>query len=124
MGYDYTKIINEILNFLNSKEKTLYVTDEVIKIYLRKSTRYYQKRAIVNCLDIANISIPEVIWNNGIGTRFFEVLFDKFSEYNIYIENVLNPALIHILEKFNLEKHYVCDEDVCYIIIKNEKLKL
>lgn len=92
------EIFQEILKFLNNSDRNIWIENDLYKIYLRKSKRYFQG-TIYTCFDIGQIEVAEEFRYQGHGKRFIE----KFHEINPYqltmIESVLNSSLQDHLRK-------------------------
>jgi predicted acetyltransferase len=65
-----------------------------MQIYVRKSKRYING-ILIECIDIANVSVDDEMRGQGIFTRFLERLINEY-DFNIYIESIINPSVERI----------------------------
>jgi hypothetical protein len=127
--------VRVLFDFITSSERTrwLFVEDK-FKVFVRKTKRLYAKPAHMegrlpfpsrqafsfDCIDIGSIEIQPGYQNKGVCTRVFDV-FERITDlygFGIYVENVLNPTLAHIMAK----RSYFVYGDGCYIRHKFGKL--
>lgn len=102
------EITQKIQNFLNSRERNLWIDGDHMQIYVRKSTRFFEQQNAL-CLDLASISIEPEHQHKGL----FKKVITTFLDLNPYpffmIENVLNPSLYFYLDthkKFKMLDNY------------------
>ena len=115
-NYNYSDILSEIDTFLKSSIRNVYVNDDKITMYIRKSQRLVNKQT-VKFFDIGNISIDENHWGKGIFTNLISNLISKYPDMNIFVESILNPAIETALNKFNFEKQDLYGQINMYRII-------
>lgn len=90
-------LVNELKDFLHSSERSRWLCNNKVKVYVRKSTRYLrindQKALPYKCLDIASIEVTPKYQRQGI----FKKVLQTWINYNpfpvVFIENVLNDDL-------------------------------
>ncbi len=92
------KIFKEIDLFIKSVERNKCINKDGINLYIRKSKRLINN-VLYDFLDIASIEVK--IKNKGNFTYFINIFQHKYP--NIYVENIMNPIVCHILEKFNFK---------------------
>lgn len=87
----------QLSKFLESKETNKWLDDDILAVYVRKSTRLLCGER-VSFLDIANIReiAPEYL-----GKGYFKSFITHAEQTgeNIYVENVLSPTLRDMLRK-------------------------
>ena len=100
----FENLFKQIDLFLSSFQRNKWVDDD-IKIYLRKSHRKVKEfDNVVLFIDLASIEIfDEKNHNKGIFSSFLKEFIDRYKDKNIFVESIVNPALIHILEKFGFK---------------------
>ncbi len=79
-----------------------------LKAYIR-STERYRDDDITSTLELANITVKKE--NKGWATWFLDKMEHCRGTRTVYVENVVSPALIHILNK----RRYIQVEDKPYI---------
>ena len=109
-------LLNKIEDFKNSSFRNIHIKEFPIKIYIRKSYRFHNKKAY-SCIDIASVEIEPIEWNKGYFTLFIKELLKKYSNENIFVECIMNPAVITVLNKFKFEKY---KDDDCMILIQED----
>ena len=98
-------IVSQIIDFYNSETKIKWVENPYIKIYTRKSIRLFNKEKI-DCLDIANIEVPEDFRGQGIFEQTLDRIILEFPETNLFVESILNIKLIPFLTR----KGFISDD--------------
>ena len=96
----------ELNTFLNSTQRNLWIGDDRVAVYVRKSKRYVLE-VCHPVLDLASIEVNVEYRRQGI---FKDVFFTcrKLSPYPyVYVENVLEPYLDHWLRT---QDHVCIDE--------------
>lgn len=87
---------DELNYFLNSTHRNLWIGNDRVAVYVRKSKRYVLG-ACHPVLDLSSVEVNEEYRRQGI---FKDVFFTcrKLSPYPyVYVENVLEPCLDHWL---------------------------
>lgn len=95
--------MKELDLFLASSDRNRWLFEDKIKVYVRKSTRIINKELRCKCLDIASIEVEPGYYNHGIFTDFMTQLLKEYPNLNIYVENICNPAVTHVLKKFDFK---------------------
>lgn len=119
--YDYSVIFDQLLLFLGGKRTNQYIRDDAMSIYIRKSRRLIDGE-MIQFLDLANIQIEDDYQNKGIYSNLMKKIVEKYPDYNIFIENILNPHTEPILKKLGFK--YTDSVDRCMYMINNKELKL
>jgi EAL domain-containing protein (putative c-di-GMP-specific phosphodiesterase class I) len=90
-------VIDQIDDFMLSKNSIVWIEDNILKIYVRKNFRYINHQQ-VNTFDIANI---KTISKRYQGKGYFKAFMLKVESLGIpvYVECIHNPKLIDMLEK-------------------------
>ena len=95
-------ILNQIDYFLNSNVKNLWIGNEEIKIYVRKSKRYF-KGQVFNFFDFASIEVENT--GQGLFTQILKKFEEKYPDKNIFIESVLTERFAdYIKNKLGFEE--------------------
>lgn len=97
---------DELNYFFNSKNYNLWIGNDRVDVYVRKSKRYILE-VCYPMLDLATVVVNEEYRCQGI---FKDILFTcrKLSPYPyVYVENVLEPYLAHWLRT---QDHLCIDE--------------
>jgi len=95
-------ILNKIDYFLNSNVKNLWIGNEEIKIYVRKSKRYF-KGQVFNFFDFASIEVENT--GQGLFTQILKKFEEKYPDKNIFIESVLTERFAdYIKNKLGFEE--------------------
>jgi hypothetical protein len=109
---------NEVAAFINSRNKNQWLDGNHVQLYLRKSHRCYQGD-MVQCLDLASISVDEKHRNKGLSKKSIKMLL-KLNPFKIlFIENVLNPHLYESITK-SYQTEYSETHPAC-IFVKNKR---
>lgn len=88
-------IINQIDEFIKSKQRNKWIYDDGIKIYIRNSLRYFNGN-LIPCLDLASIEIDNS--GNGIFTNIFNEILEKFKDKNIFVESILTDRFYNFIK--------------------------
>lgn len=90
--------------FIESTLRNSYITEDTVTIYLRKSMRLIEGR-ILPCIDIANISVESESREKGKFTDYMNMMIKEYGEENnLYVESILNPVIIPLLERVGFKK--------------------
>lgn len=100
--FNHSDIFNQIDIFLKSDIRNIWVQNDSMKIYIRKSKRYVNNE-IFDFFDIASVEVNEEYQGNGFFTYFIKTFLNKYTDKNVYVESIINPAIEHILKKFNFK---------------------
>lgn len=84
-------------DFIRSNYKTQWIYEGPLKAYVRKSTRYVDGK-YVKFFDVANVEVELESQGRGIFTSFLENLITS-TDFNIYVESIQNPKVVHICRK-------------------------
>jgi predicted N-acetyltransferase YhbS len=93
--------VRDLHFFLKKPVNRVWIRNEAINLYVRKSTRIVEGREFA-FLDLANIEVAEKYQNQG----FFQSLLKEileFKDLNFYAENVCSDVSEHIFRKFNFK---------------------
>lgn len=103
----------ELEGFIASPDKTRWIKQGPLTAYLRKSQRLFSDReGLQPCLDIANVQVDADYHNQGFFTRFVEEVLAT-QPARVYVESVLNPAVLHVALKLGFtRKEYTEELDV------------
>jgi hypothetical protein len=113
------KIYTKIDEFVLSNERNKWIKSDGIDLYVRNSVRFIDNIEY-KCLDLASIEIKNK--NKGVLTNLLKHLIDK-NVYNLYIESILSPTALHVLNKFDFKEYYIGESLNMYLLI-NKKIKL
>lgn len=83
---DVDDILSQIDDFINSNQRSLWISNDAIKIYIRKSKRYY-KGQILDFFDFATIEATET--GQGLFTKILNEFEKTYPDKNIFIESVI-----------------------------------
>ena len=83
-----------------------WISDDVMKVYVRKSRRYINDKLII-CLDLASIEVIENKRGQGIFTAFLGYAHALNPWDVTYIENVLAPRFARYFRNNNW-----CERDI------------
>lgn len=89
----FASFVSELDTFMAGKYPNLWIFgDDIISVYTRKG-HHAISGAIVECLDIATITIGEQFRNRGLGMRVINHMH-KVNPYRFtYVESILNDNL-------------------------------
>ena len=109
--------VNSLEKFLSSKNRNAWIYSKDMKIYVRKS-RYLINKEFIDFIDLASIEVYEK--NKGHFTSFIKSLLIEYPYKNIYVQNIMNPALEHILNKlgFLVDEKMSMEGCVCMYKLK------
>ena len=90
-------IIDQIDDFILSKNSNIWLEDKILQIYVRKNFRYINHQQI-NTFDIANIP---AIQKKYQGKGHFKQFMIKVESLGIpvFVESIQNPNLAEMLER-------------------------
>lgn len=100
--FNHSDIFNQIDAFLKSNIKNTWIENDSMKVYIRKSKRYVNNE-ILDFFDIASVEVNEEYQGNGFFTDFMKNFLTKYIDKNVYVESIINPAIEHILKKFEFK---------------------
>lgn len=84
--YDVDDILNQISFFVRSKDNRRWISNDTIRIYVRKSKRLFHN-VFYDFFDFANIEATET--GTGLFTQIIKKFEEKYPNKNIFIESVL-----------------------------------
>lgn len=94
------EIKSQLIEFLSKaqqlKVSRLWISDEKMKVYIRKSVRNYNED-MKEFLDIATIEVEEKYHFQGLGKQFLQFCRSN-SPYPVRVENCYNPHLRNHLQ--------------------------
>lgn len=83
-----------LTEFIASDCRNMWIEDDNIKVYVRKSTRFIEGE-MKPFLDIASVLVDE----QGKGT-FTKFMTDAMcTDKNLYVESIMNPIVLRICDK-------------------------
>lgn len=97
-----TRRVNKFLSDPHCRSSC--VKTDFVTVYLRKSDRYIHG-ALHDCLDLANIEVPETLWRQGIARATIQFLEKGNPYYYIFVENATNPILHSALKRWGWQQH-------------------
>jgi hypothetical protein len=103
-------------DFVKSNSRNEWLYGDIMHIYVRKSHRFIidnDNSKFEECLDIANIQIDDEHQGKGIFTSLLKSIIEDYSDMNIYIESIQNPAVEHIAKKFGFVFLNKNPDDIC-----------
>jgi len=83
---DIDDILNQISKFIKSNLRNLWISNDEIKIYIRKSKRNF-KGNMYDFFDFASIDVTEP--NSGLFTKILKKFEEEYPDKKIFIESVL-----------------------------------
>lgn len=92
--------LNKLNDFINSSKRNEWIFSSGIRMYVRKSKRYYKKE-FIDCLDLASAETDE--YGTGLFTYILEQILKKYPNKNIFAESILNDRLYTFLLKYGFE---------------------
>jgi hypothetical protein len=92
---DIDDILNQISNFLNSNLRNLWISNDEIEIFIRKSKRIFNGNTY-DFFDFATINVTEP--NNGLFTKILKKFEEKYPDKNIFIESVLTERFANYIK--------------------------
>lgn len=99
---DVDDILNQIYDFLLSPVKNTWIENDEIKIYVRKSKRYF-KGKVFDFFDFATIEVENT--GQGLFTQILKKFEETYPEKNIFIESVLTERFAdYIKNKLGFEE--------------------
>lgn len=101
--------------FINSKWKNKWIKEGKVICYMRKSSRLYEGR-LIECIDIASVTIDELTRESGHFTKFLEQVEEtaKKEDRAVFIENVMTERFCNLFRRkgYNLFSN---DMTSCFI---------
>ena len=88
-------ILNQISNFIDSKDRNLWISNNAISIYIRKSKRNF-KGNMYDFFDFASIDVTEP--GSGLFTKIIKKFEEKYPDKNIFIESVLTERFANYIK--------------------------
>lgn len=120
------KIASILDKFWNSKQRSEWLTFDGMKIYVRRSHRYYDGKMYSDVFDIATVELTkfdQAAYDAGKrGGKFKQIFNVILSKYDvIFVENVINPDFYKFWERQpNFKKFKPGDEnDISFMYVKN-----
>ncbi len=99
---DVDDILNQINNFLSSGVRNLWIGNDDIKIYIRKSKRNF-KGQFLDFFDFASIEVEKT--GQGLFTQILKKFEEVYPDKNIFIESVLTERFAdYIKNKLGFEE--------------------
>ena len=99
---DVDDILNKIDQFLNSQQRNMWIQNKAIKIYVRKSKRFF-KGQMYDFFDFATIEVKKP--GQGLFTQILNKFEEKYPDKNIFIESVLTDRFAdYIKNKLGFEE--------------------
>jgi len=92
---DIDDILNQISNFLDSNTRNLWISNDEISIYIRRSKRSF-KGNVYDFFDFASIDVTEP--NNGLFTKILKKFEEIYPDKNIFIESVLTDRFANYIK--------------------------
>lgn len=92
--------LNKLEDFINSTIRNEWIFSPGIRMYVRKSKRYYNGK-FIDCLDLASVETEE--YGTGLFTYVFEQILEKYKDKNIFLESILNDRLYNFFLKYGFE---------------------
>lgn len=111
---DFSLLLDEIKLWLSSPLNNRWFSDGKISVYVRKSSRKYERAReapLVAVIDLANIVVEAELQGQGLFKAFIEQ-FERSVDRPIYVENVLNSRF----QRFWIARGYQPDayHEFCY----------
>ena len=116
----------DLKEFVNSNERSAWIREKHISVYVRKSKRLYIGY-LIDCLDLASIQVDVNKRNRGVFTKFLKKILRSYPNTNIFVESIHNPILIYILKNFSFvftdlnQTKYIEDADNNMILIRGQR---
>lgn len=107
---DVNDMLDQISNFINSANRNIWLYNDSMKVYVRKSKRYYNG-SLSDFFDFASIVVYEE--NNGFFTELIREFENRFTDINIFIESVLTDRFANYIEN-KLGFHRIDDQNNFY----------
>jgi len=99
---DVDDILLQIDDFLKSSQRSLWISNDAIKIYIRKSKRYY-KGQLLDFFDFA--TIESTVTGKGLFTKILKDFETNYPDKNIFIESVLTDRFKNTIKnKYGFEE--------------------
>lgn len=92
---DVDDILDQISNFLESNSKNIWIGNDSIKIYIRKSKRYF-KGNFFDFFDFASIEVENT--GQGLFTQILKKFEEIYPDKNIFIESVLTERFANYIK--------------------------
>ena len=110
---DHTATVNRFLvlldQFIESKQRNKWIQIAGLKIYVRQSYRNHNQVAI-QCLDLASIEATDK--GNGLFTAILDAILRKYTNYNIFVESILQQRFYDFLIRQGFEPYPVDSHSV------------
>jgi hypothetical protein len=111
--------VDEFMNlfelFLKLNERNKWIYADGFKMYVRKSKRFYNGKAI-DFIDLATIESD--IQGTGLFTLILKEILKKYKDKNFYVENVMTDRFLNFFRKFGFIDYPMYDR--CLIKISDE----
>jgi len=91
---DIDDILSKISNFLDSNLRNLWISNNEISIYIRRSKRSF-KGNMYDFFDFASIEVTEP--GSGLFTKILEKFEELYPDKNIFIESVLTERFANYI---------------------------
>ena len=106
-----SKIQQQLLVFLESQDRALWIGKSSMKVYVTKTYRFYApedkdmdistifSKNIFNCIDIASIEVGKKYQRKGCLKRFIEYVENANLSKYVYIESVMSDIVFAYCER-------------------------
>ena len=113
--------INLIQDFMISKQRSTWIESDIMNLFIRKSL-YLIEGKMRSFIDLASVTIFEE--GQGHFTSLIKNLIKTYPNKNIYAQNILNPIVQHILNKFGFKVDEKNSSDECVImyLLQNDEV--
>lgn len=92
---DVDEILDKIDMFIKSPQKNIWIENNAIKIYIRKSKRYF-KGEVNDFFDFASISVEKT--GKGLFSQILQKFEEIYPDKNIFIESVLTDRFAYYIQ--------------------------
>lgn len=92
---DIDDILNQISKFINSNTRNMWISNDAISIYIRRSKRSFN-RNMYEFFDFASIEVTEP--GEGLFTKILERFEELYPDKNIFIESVLTERFANYIK--------------------------
>jgi hypothetical protein len=92
---DVDDILNQIAVFLKSNNNRIWIGNDAISIYVRKSKRSFNGQ-MYDFFDFASIDATET--GTGLFTQILKIFEEIYPDKNIYIESVLTDRFANYIK--------------------------
>jgi hypothetical protein len=92
---DVDDVLNQISDFINGPQRNMWIGDNSIKIYIRKSKRMANGQ-FLEFFDFASIEVYKT--GQGLFTEILNKFEKRYPDTNIFIESVLTPRFANYIK--------------------------